>query len=365
MRSFPASPRRETCCCLARGVQWLNVRPQGASVATCHDRRLHLPCTLCRMRRRVRACRLAACNMTNSIDRALMHPVVRTPAGCGGGLGPAGALGAQPAGAGRRHGRAACHAGGSAGGMDQRGSWVCAVLRPGVAAGNPSAGTPAAVERAASHPGPSPACPCSATSCREGRSACGTPCRRWRSARWRPCGAWRRRSRRARRRRCATWSAEQVARSSWGEAGPVGAPPLSQPNPSLACCLRASPSSLLLQVGTAQWYAFLHQTVSELAGVPAAELALPLFLLCALSASEEAALEATAYEFFEQASPGLYLCRVGPQLPPACASSTACLYWAVSSLRPPPQRHLLPAFLPINRNLAAPAGLRPVRRGHP
>ncbi|PSC73631.1 vacuolar sorting-associated 35B-like [Micractinium conductrix] len=55
------------------------------------------------------------------------------------------------------------------------------------------------------------------------------------------------------------------------------------------------------QVGTAQWYAFLHQTVSELAGVPAAELALPLFLLCALSASEEAALEATAYEFFEQA----------------------------------------------------------------
>lgn len=39
------------------------------------------------------------------------------------------------------------------------------------------------------------------------------------------------------------------------------------------------------QVGTARWYQFLHQTASELAAVPAAELALQLFLTCAHSAS--------------------------------------------------------------------------------
>lgn len=53
-------------------------------------------------------------------------------------------------------------------------------------------------------------------------------------------------------------------------------------------------------MGTAQWYRFLHQTATELAGVPAAELALQLFLTCAHSASEEAGQEVTAYEFFEQ-----------------------------------------------------------------
>lgn len=41
------------------------------------------------------------------------------------------------------------------------------------------------------------------------------------------------------------------------------------------------------QVGTARWYQFLHQTASELANVPAAELALQLFLTCAHSASGE------------------------------------------------------------------------------
>ncbi|KAL4440093.1 hypothetical protein ABPG75_003094 [Micractinium tetrahymenae] len=55
------------------------------------------------------------------------------------------------------------------------------------------------------------------------------------------------------------------------------------------------------KVGTARWYQFLHQTASELAAVPAAELALQLFLTCAHSASEEAGLDVTAYEFFEQA----------------------------------------------------------------
>ncbi|KAL4854485.1 Vacuolar protein sorting-associated protein 35B [Chlorella vulgaris] len=55
------------------------------------------------------------------------------------------------------------------------------------------------------------------------------------------------------------------------------------------------------QVGCAAWYQLLHQTATELASVPAAELALQLFLTCAHSASEEAALEVTAYEFFEQA----------------------------------------------------------------
>lgn len=39
------------------------------------------------------------------------------------------------------------------------------------------------------------------------------------------------------------------------------------------------------QVGTARWYQFLHQTASELSAVPAAELALQLFLTCAHSAS--------------------------------------------------------------------------------
>ncbi|KAI7841140.1 hypothetical protein COHA_005110 [Chlorella ohadii] len=56
-----------------------------------------------------------------------------------------------------------------------------------------------------------------------------------------------------------------------------------------------------LQVDAATWYRFLHQTASELAAVPAAELALQLFLTCAHSASEEAGLDVTAYEFFEQA----------------------------------------------------------------
>lgn len=41
------------------------------------------------------------------------------------------------------------------------------------------------------------------------------------------------------------------------------------------------------QVGAAAWYRFLHQTASELAAVPAAELALQLFLTCAHSASGE------------------------------------------------------------------------------
>ena len=54
------------------------------------------------------------------------------------------------------------------------------------------------------------------------------------------------------------------------------------------------------QVGAAQWYRFLHATASQLAGVPAAEMALQLFLACAASASEEAGLEVQAYEFFEQ-----------------------------------------------------------------
>lgn len=53
-------------------------------------------------------------------------------------------------------------------------------------------------------------------------------------------------------------------------------------------------------MGAAAWYRFLHQTASELAGVPAAELALQLFLTCAHSASEEAGLDVAAYEFFEQ-----------------------------------------------------------------
>lgn len=39
----------------------------------------------------------------------------------------------------------------------------------------------------------------------------------------------------------------------------------------------------------ATWYRFLHQTASELAAVPAAELALQLFLTCAHSASGECA----------------------------------------------------------------------------
>ena len=53
-------------------------------------------------------------------------------------------------------------------------------------------------------------------------------------------------------------------------------------------------------MGTAAWYQFLHQTATALAAVPAAELALQLFLACAQSASEEAGLEVTAYEFLEQ-----------------------------------------------------------------
>jgi predicted exporter len=43
----------------------------------------------------------------------------------------------------------------------------------------------------------------------------------------------------------------------------------------------------VLQVGTAKWYQFLHQTATALANVPAAELALQLFLTCAHSASGE------------------------------------------------------------------------------
>jgi vacuolar protein sorting-associated protein 35 len=39
------------------------------------------------------------------------------------------------------------------------------------------------------------------------------------------------------------------------------------------------------KVDAAAWYRFLHQTASELAAVPAAELALQLFLTCAHSAS--------------------------------------------------------------------------------
>lgn len=39
------------------------------------------------------------------------------------------------------------------------------------------------------------------------------------------------------------------------------------------------------RVGCTAWYQFLHRTASELAAVPAAELALQLFLTCAHSAS--------------------------------------------------------------------------------
>jgi vacuolar protein sorting-associated protein 35 len=41
------------------------------------------------------------------------------------------------------------------------------------------------------------------------------------------------------------------------------------------------------RVGSTEWYRFLHRTASELAAVPAAELALQLFLTCAHSASGE------------------------------------------------------------------------------
>ena len=55
-----------------------------------------------------------------------------------------------------------------------------------------------------------------------------------------------------------------------------------------------------MQVSAERWYQFLHGTITALANVPAAEMALQLFLTAAHSASEEAGLELTAYEFFEQ-----------------------------------------------------------------
>jgi hypothetical protein len=51
------------------------------------------------------------------------------------------------------------------------------------------------------------------------------------------------------------------------------------------CCSQAINLNPLPQVDAAAWYRFLHQTASELAAVPAAELALQLFLTCAHSAS--------------------------------------------------------------------------------
>jgi len=50
-----------------------------------------------------------------------------------------------------------------------------------------------------------------------------------------------------------------------------------------------------------KWYRFLHKAISALADARAAELALNLFLSAALSSSEDAKLEMTSYEFFEQA----------------------------------------------------------------
>jgi vacuolar protein sorting-associated protein 35 len=50
-----------------------------------------------------------------------------------------------------------------------------------------------------------------------------------------------------------------------------------------------------------KWYRFLHKAISALADARAAELALNLFLSAALSSSEDAFLEMTSYEFFEQA----------------------------------------------------------------
>jgi len=50
-----------------------------------------------------------------------------------------------------------------------------------------------------------------------------------------------------------------------------------------------------------KWYRFLHKAISATADARAAELALNLFLSAALSSSEDARLEMTSYEFFEQA----------------------------------------------------------------
>lgn len=59
----------------------------------------------------------------------------------------------------------------------------------------------------------------------------------------------------------------------------------------------ANTSSAFLE----KWYRFLHKAVSAVADARAAELALNLFLSAALSSSEDAHLEITSYEFFEQA----------------------------------------------------------------
>ena len=53
-------------------------------------------------------------------------------------------------------------------------------------------------------------------------------------------------------------------------------------------------------VSLQQWFQFIHQTISALANVPAAEMALELFLAAAQAASQEARLEMVAYELFEQ-----------------------------------------------------------------
>jgi vacuolar protein sorting-associated protein 35 len=50
-----------------------------------------------------------------------------------------------------------------------------------------------------------------------------------------------------------------------------------------------------------KWYRFLHRAISSLADARAADLALNLFLSAAVSSSEDAHLEMTSYEFFEQA----------------------------------------------------------------
>ena len=121
--------------------------------------------------------------------------------------------------------------------------------------------------------------PCSSNSCRAAHGACGTRCRRSPSVRCGRCGRWRRRSSRAGRPRqaescfaeeCLAWCIVQVT-AVW---------PCFTYRVVVSCTWLSG-----LQVGSARWYQFLHQTTTALAGVPAAELALQLFLTCAHSAS--------------------------------------------------------------------------------
>ena len=90
-------------------------------------------------------------------------------------------------------------------------------------------------------------------------------------------------------------SALLLCRKPYPPARPPAPPTPTPPQP---------PPPPAAQVPLERWYQFLHGAISVLANVPAAEMALQLFLAAAHSASEEAGLEMTAYEFFEQVRAG-------------------------------------------------------------